>query len=129
MKERIRNNKFSLIVAIILIVVGILYVAIDSGDHTFSWLSFAMLLAGAATLLLGMFLPAAIRVYVPLLSAALVAVAFGQQLLLSLETLSDVWNGVNFIGGNPVMGVMFSSLFLLSAIALVVRCFIKGKTE
>ncbi|MBQ7242715.1 MAG: hypothetical protein IJS52_00685 [Bacilli bacterium] len=129
MKERIKSNLISWIVAVVLIVTSVLYVAINSGDHTFAWLNFIMLLVGAAVLIGGTFLPAVIKPYVPLVSAIAVAVAFGHQFQLTLETLSDVWNGVSFIGGSPAMGVTFSVLFFLAAAALIVRCFLKEKAE
>ena len=49
--------------------------------------------------------------------------AFAFALRVALPSLSDVWNGVNFIGGNAALGVTFTAIYLVSAILGLVSSF------
>lgn len=48
----------------------------------------------------------------------LAAIAF--HMSVTLPSLSDLWNGVNFIGGNQYLALAFGIIFAVIAIALVV---------
>ena len=45
--------------------------------------------------------------------------------MVGLETLSDVWNDVNFVGGNPTMAITFIVLFAIRTVAAIVAAFMK----
>jgi hypothetical protein len=51
------------------------------------------------------------------------SIGFAFALRQTLPSVSDVWNKVNFIGGNALMGSIFSGVFLLCAVLSVVACF------
>ena len=55
-----------------------------------------------------------------LVVSAFYAAGLGFLLRATIGPLSDVWNGVNFIGGNAFMGVTFSGVFLVCMILSVV---------
>ena len=114
-----------LIAAAIAAVIGsILYFLLDRGDRTFSWLAFALALAGAASTLLPIKTKLA---FGPIIPTAFYAAAFGIVLRAALPSLSDVWNGVNFIGGNAVLGVTFAGVYLLCGILGCAACFLTAE--
>lgn len=113
------------LIAVALAVIGsVAYVLTDYGDRTFSWLIFALILVGAIVYLGAIFTD---LVYLPLGSAILFSVGTAYQIYLALPTLSDIWNNVNFIGGNTVQAVVFSIVFLLCTIGAIVSCFTKSR--
>ena len=63
--------------------------------------------------------------FLPVVSCVFYGVAFGQHLFLGLETLSDVWNDVNFIGGSPALAITFIVLFAVGTVASLVAAFLK----
>lgn len=118
---KLTKGRIILLAAAALALVGsILYLILDNGDRTFSWLGFGLALGGAALTLLPLFLDPAV---LPILPAAAYAAAFGIVLRAALPSLSDVWNKVNFIGGNAVLGMIFSGVYLASAIVACIACF------
>ncbi|MBR1847211.1 MAG: hypothetical protein IJ787_05805 [Bacilli bacterium] len=129
MKSFILKNLLNFIAAGLLVIVDVLYIALNNGDHTFVWLTFILALVAAAILSLGAFAPKFLRPYVPLLASFAMAFAFANEFYVTLETLSDVWNGVTFIGGNATMGVTFTILFFLLAVVVIVSCFRKDNKE
>lgn len=111
-----------------MLVADIAYLALDGGDTvTFSWFNFCMILAGALCF--------AVPTVFDFPSAAVLTVglaSFGTASLLamSLESLSDIWNGVNFVGGNAVMSAVFAGIFLACVLTVAVTCFFpQTKTE
>ena len=97
-----------------------LYLILDGTDRTFTWTGFGLALLGtAATALpiLTRFKPSVI------LPAALYGAAFAFVLRAALPSLSDVWNHVNFIGGNAALGMTFTGVYLLAAITAAVAAF------
>lgn len=99
---------------------AVLYLILDGADKTFAPLGFALALAGAASTALVVFTRLK---FAPLVPAALYAAAFGVVLRVAVPSLSDVWNKVNFIGGNAALGMGFAGVFLLCAVLGAVACF------
>lgn len=124
MKKALENRNFGfwlgLAAALIALVGSVLYIALDGSDKTFSLIGFILALVGVAFTALGVFT----RVkFAPLLPTLLYSAAFGFVLRVAVPSLSDVWNKVNFIGGNATMGCVFAGVYLLSAILGCVSCF------
>lgn len=118
---KLTKGRIILLAAAALALVGsILYLVFDKGDRTFTWLGFGLALGGVALTALPLFFDPAV---LPILPAAAYAAAFGIVLRAALPSLSDVWNGVNFIGGNAVLGMVFSGVYLTAAILACIACF------
>lgn len=100
---------------------AILYIVLDGTDKTFTVIGFALALAGAGSTALTMFTRLKFATFVP---TAFYAAAFGVVLRVAVPSLSDVWNKVNFIGGNAAMGMTFAGVFFLCAVLGVVSCFV-----
>ena len=110
-----------LIVAALIAVIGsVLYVLLDGTDKTFTWIGFGLALLGALSTVIS-FTQFQVAPFVP---AVLYAAAFGFVLRVAIPSLSDVWNKVNFIGGNAVMGITFSCVYLVCALLAVWACFV-----
>ena len=105
--------------ALIAVIGSALYILLDGADKTFTWFGFALALAGAVSTAISFtrFKPA------PFFPAALYAAAFGFVLRVAIPSLSDVWNKVNFIGGNAAMGMAFSGVYFVCAVLAVSACF------
>ena len=105
----------------------IVFIIFDYGDRTFSFVTFGLIIAGFAAELLVL-----IKNYyfAPLLSSICFGVALSMHLYLGFPTLSDVVNGVNFIGGNPQAVIIFGIAFLIGTVASLVSCFMnQSKSE
>lgn len=101
----------------------ILYIILDSSDRTFSLLSCILIFAGSAVWILSALIPEKKLSFFPFIACALFGTAFAHCLILGLETLSDVWNNVNFVGGNPTMAVLFIVLFFVGTLTAVISSF------
>ena len=89
--------------------VGILaLIVMDKGDITFSWITVALIGAGVLCGLLNAITDLG---FWPLFTALGLGCGFSWHLYQGLPTLSDQWNGVNFIGGNPQAVIIFGALF------------------
>lgn len=100
---------------------AVLYIVLDGTDKTFTFIGFALALAGAGSAALTVFTRLKFAAFVP---TAFYAAAFGVVLRVAVPSLSDVWNKVNFIGGNAAMGMAFAGVFFLCAVLGVVSCFV-----
>ena len=110
-----------LIVAALIAVIGsVLYVLLDGTDKTFTWIGFGLALLGA----FGTVISFTQFQLAPFAPAVLYAAALGFVLRVAIPSLSDVWNKVNFIGGNAVMGITFSCVYLVCALLAVWACFV-----
>jgi len=103
-----------------LIVTGV-YFAVDLGDKTLSVPGMILALAGVVSTALVIFTRWKLA---PLLPAALYSAAFALVLRVALPSLSDVWNKVNFIGGNAAVGMAAAAAYLACALMAVVVCFL-----
>ena len=124
-----KTKKFPLgmLTAIFMLIADVLYIALDGSDRTFSMLTFGLILAGALVQLLSAVLPKKIAFAMPIISVACYGVGFAQCLSLGLETLSDVWNQVTFVGGNATMAVLFIALFFVGTFTSIVASFTQGE--
>lgn len=111
--------------AVLILAFDIAYIASDYGDRTFSVLTFVLMLAGSVLMMIYSFLNIKILDFIPAVSCILYGVGFGQHLILALESLSDVWNEVNFVGGNATLGAVFMGLFFVPMVVAVVAAFMR----
>lgn len=125
-KNRTIGFYIGLAAAAIAFVGAVLYVATDASDRTFSAAGFALMLVGAAVEIVVIFSDIKVA---PLVSALLYIVGFALTVNAALPSISDVWNGVHFIGGNATLGIIFSVTFFISAAAGIVACFMNERAE
>lgn len=115
-----RHNWLLMAAAILAVVGSVCYILLDRKDITFSWYAVGFALLGAvstvATCHCG-------KDFLLLITSGLYGVAFGFALRVAIPSLSDIWNHVNFIGGNALMGSVFSGIYLLCALLGVIACF------
>ena len=121
-----KRYNWLLIAAGALAVVGsVCYILLDRKDITFSWYAVGFALMGAiSTWAVCRF----DKEFLLLITSGLYSVAFGFALRVAIPSLSDIWNHVNFIGGNALMGSVFSGIYLVCALLGVIACF-QGKAQ
>lgn len=121
-KNRTCGFFLTMISAGLALVASVLYLVFDGSDvgRTFSWIAFGLMLAGALCEALVLFTRLRFASLVP---TALYIAGFAVALRATLPSVSDLWNNVNFIGGNAYLGMTFTALFLLSAILNTVANF------
>lgn len=119
-KNRTIGFYIGLAAAVVALVGAVLYIATDASDRTFSAAAFALMLVGAAAEVLVIL--SNLR-FAPLVCAISYIVGFALTVNAALPSISDVWNGVHFIGGNATLGIVFSVTFFISAVAGIVACF------
>lgn len=124
MNKKSLSQKIALGTAIVLLIADIAFFIFDGGDRTFSYVTFFAGLGGAVFLVMH-FLFSTKLDFIPLIASALLGIALGMHLFLGLPTLSDIVNGVNFVGGNSSAVVVFGSIFLVANISSVFICFMK----
>lgn len=114
-------------VAVVMLVADIVFLATDKGDRTFSFVTFLFILAGVAVEIV--YVVADIRAldFLPAVSCICYGVALGQHWNLGLATLSDLWNGVTFVGGNYKAVLVFGIIFIIGTLISLVTCFMKQK--
>lgn len=112
-----------------LLITDIIFVAVDVKDRTFSFVTFALILVGAAVETAYFFFDFKFLDFMPLVSCLCFGVAVGMHWNLGLATLSDVWNGVNFVGGDPKAALGFGIVFAICTIAMIVSCFMKQRKQ
>lgn len=123
-KNRTVGYYINLAAAALAIISAILLVAVDSGDRTCSFIAFAMMLVGGISFVAVMFIDIDLLTVIPGLFYVL---GFAFELSVTLPSLSDVWNGVNFIGGNAYAGLAFTILFLVSACLAIAANFMNHR--
>lgn len=128
-KDRTVGYWLALGAAIALLITDIIFIATDFGDRTFSLVTFLLILAGVAIEIVYVVLDMKVLDFLPVLSCVCYGVALGQHWNLGLATLSDVWNGVVFVGGNSTAALAFGIVFAVCTVAAIVSCFLKQKKE
>lgn len=130
-----KNIRFyiSSITSILAIIFDIIFIATTSKDRLFSIVTFLMILFGTI-IQIGYEVEDSIfhikfLDFIPIIVTTLYAVGFGQTLYLGLETLSDVWNKVNFVGGNPNFAITFIILFAIILILQITTLFLSDKNK
>lgn len=117
----------ALAAAAVMLITDIIFIATDLGDRTFSLVTFFLVLLGVIIEVVYAVFDISFLDFLPILSCACYGVAVGNHWNLGLATLSDVWNGVIFVGGNPQAALAFGIIFLIGTIAALVSCFMKQK--
>ena len=118
--KKLNFGRICLLIAAIVAAIGsVLYFLLDGSDKTFTWLGVIFAVAGAASTISG-FTRFKLAGFV---STVLYSAAFGFVLRVAIPSLSDVWNKVNFIGGNAAMGMTFSAVYLVCVLLSVAACF------
>lgn len=102
----------------------IVFCITDSSDRTFSWITFGLIFAGSILEIVNIVKGWEI---LPLLSAVSIGAGMSWHLYIGFPTLSDIMNGVNFVGGNANAVIIFGILFLISTILEIVVCFTDSK--
>ena len=104
----------------------IVYIVMDRGDMTFSWLAAGLLIVGGVLGLLSEFT----KFGALLLAGSLcTSAAFGEMLRVGLPSVSDIWNGVTFVGGNGRLALTFIVIFAVIALISCILCFIPKATK
>ena len=124
MKKQFENRQsglwISMAAALLALISSVLYVVLDGSDRTFSLVCLILMICGSAVTVL------IIRnrfSLASLFASFCYSAGFAFALRRTLPSVSDVWNKVNFIGGNALMGSLFSGVFLLCAVLSVIACF------
>lgn len=110
------------ILGAVLYVIVYMATAAQSVDRVFNWLTFGFLLGGGALGLAGELLRLRIG---PLLAVACLSVGLANHLVETAYPMADVLTGVPFFGGNFTLALIFSVLFGLSALCMVVSAFME----
>lgn len=115
----------------VILAVGIIadaaFIAMDSGDITFSMGCFGCVLAGSIVGLLDLFVSLDLLLW---LASILYVAGVGFHLYAALPSISDLWNHVNFIGGNQPLAIAFGSIFIVIMLFLLSANFVvERKTE
>ena len=109
------------------LVADIVFIAADYGDTTFTVGCFVCALVGSVIGLSDFFRSFdGIALW---LASLLYLAAFAFHMSATLPSLSDLWNGVNFIGGNQYLAIAFAVIFGVIAIALVVFNFFRSEKK
>ena len=108
--------------AALLALVMLIYYCIQSNADGCFELSVPLLLGFGIVLEVAYFI---IRLdFLPMVAALLFGVTFGAMLYYALPTFSDIWNNVNFIGGNADAYFAYLGILLATFIIAVVPCFL-----
>ena len=121
-KNRTVGFWIGLAAAFLMLIADIIFIITDYSDRTFSMVTFILILIGVAGE--GLIIVKDFK-FAPLLPSICFGVAMSIHLYLGLPTLSDVMNGVNFIGGDPNAVIVFGAIFLIGTFFAIVSCFMK----
>ena len=121
-KNRTVGFWIGLAAAFLMLIADIIFIITDYSDRTFSMVTFILILIGVAGEVL---IIVKDFKFAPLLPSICFGVAMSIHLYLGLPTLSDVMNGVNFIGGDPNAVIVFGAIFLIGTFFAIASCFMK----
>ena len=110
--------------AALALVSDLVWLIIDHADRTFDLVAFILILVGALSFALVVFTKFE---FAPILPAIFLSVGQALALNVILPSVSDLWNGVNFIGGNGVLGAIFAVIFIVCTVLEIVSCFMKER--
>lgn len=110
----------SIAIAVFALISSFTYYLYDYGDKTFSSDATLLMWFGALSFLLCVFTKTKTA---PAIPALLYTIGAAKALEVTLPSLSDVWNGVHFIGGFGKMGLFFTVQFAVCAVASIICCF------
>lgn len=120
LKTRPLGFRLGVAAAMIQLLASVVLLILDGNDRTFSWITIALNAAGILCFAVMLFREWQI---LPLAGAVCFGAAWSWHLYLGLPTLSDIWNGVHFIGGNAWAVYVFGGIFTLTMILAVLSCF------
>lgn len=126
LKEKTIGFYISLVAAVASLVTDIVYIVTDMGDRTFSMAVFILSLFAAVLITVNVLWRNPLGL---LPSAICAAAAVGIQIYVSIPTITDIFNKVNFYGGNHMAAVVFPVLHLVIAILFVIACFMKNRKD
>ena len=110
--------KIAVISLLLTLVADIVFIIVDGKDMTFTLGCFIAVLIGS---LIGIMEPALFHNKTCLLvSSLLFAIGIGFHVHKALPSISDLWNHVNFVGGNQMMAIIFGSIFLIEWVILLI---------
>ena len=121
MKKCSSGKTITLVAGAAALIGSILYIVLDGSDRTFHMVGFLLGIAGAVCTLLPVLTHCKAA---PLVPTAFYAAAFGLVLRVAVPSLSDVWNHVNFIGGNAALGMAFAGVYFVCATLGCISCFL-----
>ena len=121
-KNRTVGFWIGLAAAFLMLIADIIFIITDYSDRTFSMVTFILILIGVAGEVL---IIVKDFKFAPLLPSICFGVAMSIHFYVGLPTLSDVMNGVNFIGGDPNAVIMFGVVFLIGTFFAIASCFMK----
>lgn len=109
----------------VLALVTLIYYSIQSNIDTCFRLPIAILLGAAIVLeIVSLFVKLD---FLPMLAAAAIGVSFGLMLFYALPTFSDIWNNVNFIGGNATAYFIYLGAIFATFVLSELPCFMKSE--
>lgn len=103
------------------IIADIIFVALDVNDKTFSIGCALCIFLGSIAGLVDFFVE--IRGIFGWIASLAYAVAIGFHINVALPSVSDLWNNVDFIGGNQEVAITFGVMFIVFEIALLILNF------
>lgn len=115
------GNYIALGVGVAALAVNVAYVIATAGDIVFSIAAFVLTFVGIAVQIGAVFAGAA---FMQLIVVGLYAAGYAFVVASAIPTITDILNGVVFIGGNQTCAVVFLILFSVVAILGVVPCFL-----
>ena len=122
LKKYSSGYKIRLFVSVFLIIADIVFLITDWQDRTFSFVTFSTIIVGSLLIV-----SESVKnfFYTIIVGVLFLSIGVATHLYIGLPTLSDVVNGVNFIGGNPIMVIIFGSIFLLGTIVVIITSFMQ----
>lgn len=112
--------------ALIGLIADIAFIIVDGSDQTFTMGCFICVLAGSVLALSDLFKSffGGIGLWI---SVFLYSAGFAFHLYEAIPSLSDLWNNVNFIGGNQQAAIVFGAIFLAVTVVLIAANFFGEK--
>jgi hypothetical protein len=124
MKNMLRNKTFGFylgfIASLSALIMDAFYIISDFGDKTFSIVAFLLILLGSICGILVLFTDFQ---FMQLLASVLISAGVGFIISVTIPTITDIFNGVVFIGGNQSAAVLFLITFLLCGIVSNLSCY------
>lgn len=105
---------------------NIAFIILAYGDKVFSIAVFILILVGVLSQGLVIFTDFK---FAPLAPLAFFAVAAAINLYVGLPSMSDIWNGVVFIGGRGDLAIVFSIVFFAVSAVSSAACYMQQKKE
>ncbi len=118
--------KIAYIAMAVMLISDIVFLIINGKDQTFDIRCFILLMVGSVIGLLSLKILSNVLLWV---TSILYSIAVAFHLYVGLPSISDLWNNVNFIGGNQEISIVFGIIFTLGTIIVVISNFIGESNE